>query len=86
MKSSAEISKIYESASPEEMPSQDFKGVGRPRIYPFFDMEVGQVVVIKDPMLRQSARNSAQHVSRMNGWKFKTVVSSDGRLFVKRTS
>lgn len=76
---------VYRAASAHESSSVDdsLPVSGRPRIFPFFDMALGDAVVI-DEDSKSSARSSAQNVQRQNGWKFKTKTLVDGSLLVKR--
>lgn len=77
--------KAYRSASELESSAMDegSQTMGRPRIYPFFDMQIHEAVVI-NAELKQSARACAQNVKRIKGWRFKTRTLSDGSLLVKR--
>lgn len=80
----AHVGLVYRMATPDDLSGALFRGAGRPRIYPFYEMEVGQIVVIDNPALRASARYSAIRAAKINGWKFKTKVRDDGSLLVKR--
>ena len=79
---------VYRSATSDEAGLIDKRlpVAGRPRIFPFFDMEVGESVIIVDPESKGSARSSANNAARVNGWKFKTRTLPDGSLIVKRIS
>lgn len=78
---------VYRLASSDEASSigDGLPVMGRPRIFPFYEMEIGQAVIV-DGASRGSARSSVQNAQRLQGWKFRTKTLDDGSLLVKRVS
>lgn len=59
---------------------------GRPRTWPFSDLEIGGTITVIDPSRFHSARSSATRVARITGRKFKTATMANGTLLVRRVS
>lgn len=59
---------------------------GRPKIWPFSEMEINQTISVEDKDRFHSARSSATRVTRLTGKKFKTVTLNNGSLLIRRIS
>jgi hypothetical protein len=73
----------YRSASSEDLKSIRMPK-GRPKTWPFADMEIGGTITVIDPSRFHSARSSATRVARITGKKFKTATMTNGTLLVRR--
>lgn len=59
---------------------------GRPKTWPFADMEIDQTISVDDKNRHHSARSSATRVSRLTGRKFKSSTMQNGSLLIRRIS
>lgn len=77
---------VYRFASKDEASTIDDRSTkGRPRIYPFYEMEIGQAAIF-DGSTKVSVRSAVQNAKRINGWEFRTKTLADGSIMVKRVS
>ena len=72
----------YELAQAETPNS--WRKKGRPRVWPFYDMKVGDRTTVSSPLDHQKARVSACQASRRTGAKFKSRTRDDGVLVFER--
>lgn len=61
-----------------------WKKKGRPRVWPFYDMKVGERTTVSSQLDHQKARVSACQASRRTGAKFKSRTRDDGVLVFER--